>query len=399
MKIILPLILVVLAFLSNLIAQDSSIFKAPPEEETMVGIYGNDILQTQTGDYVIAGWIKYQSVHYRDHDLWLLKADKTGSEIWQRRLGGNSTDRANAIIQARDGNLLVAGETYSFGQGTYDMWLINLDVDGNISWHRTYGGSGIERAYDLCQAQDKGFVLTGFTEAPGRGSSDVIILKTDSLGNQEWSQTYGGEGIDRGYGICNLGNRGYAIAGYTTSNTSGGLDMLILRVDKNGYKLWEINYGGKKDDQARAILFTSDGGLIVAGGTYSEGSGLEDLICLRLDLEGKVLWKKVYGGKLSDGATAVAETVDGGFILTGYTESESAGYQDVWLLKLDNNGDQLWSRTFGGPTTDEANAVKQTSDDGYIVSGLSKSTGYRETDVWVIKTDSQGRKEWDQVFK
>jgi len=380
-------------------AQDSSIFKTPPQEKTMVGIYGNDLVETNDGDYVIAGWIKYQSVRYRDHDLWLLKSDAEGNEIWQRRLGGKSTDRANAIIETSTGNLLVAGETYSFGSGTYDAWLIMLNSNGDILWNRTYGGKGIERAFDLTEASDHGFVFTGFTESPGRGSSDVLIIKIDSSGNQVWKKTYGGKGIDRGYSICRLNGDGFAIAGYTTSNSRGGLDMLILRIDKKGNKLWETTYGGKGDDQARSILSIGDSSFAITGGTYSEGSGLEDLIFLKLGRTGKVISKQIYGGKLSDSGLGMSETTDGGFIVTGYTESEGSGYKDVWLMKLDRDGKQEWSRTFGGHTTDEAYAVVPTDDGGFVLSGLSKSTGYRETDVWAIKTDSKGSKIWDQVFK
>jgi len=380
-------------------AQDSSIFKAPPQEETMVGIYGNDLVKTHGGDYVIAGWIKYQSVRYRDHDLWILKSDAKGNEIWQRRLGGRSTDRANAIIETSSGDLLVAGETYSFGSGTYDAWLIMLNSKGDILWNRTYGSKGIERAFALTEAKDHGFVFTGFTESPGRGSSDVLIIKTDSSGNQIWKKTYGGKGIDRGYSICSLNGDGFVIAGYTTSNSRGGLDMLVLRIDENGNILSETTYGGKRDDQARSILFTEDGNYAVTGGTYSEGSGLEDLIFLKLDQTGKVVLKRVYGGKLSDSGLGMSETFDGGFVITGYTESEGEGYKDVWLLELDRSGKQEWSQTFGGATTDEAYAVVPTADGGFVLSGLSKSTGYRETDVWVIKTDSKGSKKWDQVFK
>ncbi|MEE1507355.1 MAG: hypothetical protein V1256_10430, partial [Candidatus Neomarinimicrobiota bacterium] len=183
------------------ISQDSSIFKAPPDMETMVGIYGNGIVEANDGGVVVVGWIKYQSKEYRDHDLWIIKTDQSGNEVWQRRLGGKSTDRANAVIKTKNGDFVIAGETYSFGEGTYDMWAIRFNDAGNIVWHKTYGGKGVDRAYAVCSGNDNGIILAGFSDSFGNGSSDGWVVKLDEWGKEIWSRSYGGPGVDRFYAI------------------------------------------------------------------------------------------------------------------------------------------------------------------------------------------------------
>ncbi len=380
-------------------SQDSTIFKDPPMMETMVGIYGNGVVEANDGGLVVAGWIKYQSTKYRDHDLWMIKTDEHGKEVWQRRLGGKSTDRANAVMKTMAGDFIVVGETYSFGKGTYDMWVIRIDEIGNILWHKTYGGKDVDRAYAVCEANDKGFIISGFSDSFGSGSSDGRLVKLDESGKELWSRSYGGTGIDRFYAVKPIPNVGYILTGYTTTMSKGGLDLWILLVDEQGDFLWEKRWGGKGDDRGTSITLFPDGKLLVVGGTYSQGRGRGDIICLKLDQKGNVLWEKTYGGNQTDGVNSISLTHKKDFILAGYTESKGKGYRDGWLIHLDKNGGKIWDHSFGGETTDQFNSVQQTRDGGFIISGSSKSTGYRETDVWVIKTDENGNLLWEEVFK
>lgn len=381
------------------ISQDSSIFKAPPDMETMVGIYGNGIVEANDGGVVVAGWIKYQSKEYRDHDLWIIKTDQSGNEVWQRRLGGKSTDRANAVIKTKNGDFVIAGETYSFGEGTYDMWAIRFNDAGNIVWHKTYGGKGVDRAYAVCSGNDNGIILAGFSDSFGNGSSDGWVVKLDEWGKEIWSRSYGGPGVDRFYAIKPIKDVGYVLTGYTTTTSKGGLDLWILLINDQGELLWEKRWGGKSDDRGNTIAISPDGKIHIAGGTYSRGKGREDIVYLKLDQKGTLLWEKSYGGEQSDGANSMIITSKGELVFAGYTESKGEGYRDGWIVQTDKNGKKIWDKTYGGATTDQFNSIQELRDGGYIISGLSKSTGYRETDIWVIKTDSTGEVLWEQVFK
>ena len=247
------------------ISQDSSIFKAPPDMETMVGIYGNGIVEANDGGVVVVGWIKYQSKEYRDHDLWIIKTDQSGNEVWQRRLGGKSTDRANAVIKTKNGDFVIAGETYSFGEGTYDMWAIRFNDAGNIVWHKTYGGKGVDRAYAVCSGNDNGIILAGFSESFGEGSSDGWVVKLDEWGKEIWSRSYGGPGVDRFYAIKPIKDVGYVLTGYTTTTSKGALDLWILLINDQGELLWEKRWGGKSDDRGNTIAISPDGKIHIAG--------------------------------------------------------------------------------------------------------------------------------------
>ena len=153
---------------------------------------------------------------------------------------------------------------------------------------------------------------------------------------------------------------------------------------------WDKTFGGSKDDKAYSIAQTSDGGYIVAGDTESKGAGLDDVWVIKLDKNGNKEWDKTFGGKYYDEPYSIAQTSDGGYIVAGYTDSKGAGGEDVWVIKLDKNGNKEWDKTFGGSDWDKANSVIQTSDGGYIVAGDTESKGAGGDDAWVIKLDKNG---------
>ncbi|MHA2635190.1 MAG: InlB B-repeat-containing protein [bacterium JZ-2024 1] len=155
-------------------------------------------------------------------------------------------------------------------------------------------------------------------------------------------------------------------------------------------KVWARTYGWADGDWAGFIQQTSDGGYIVAGDTYSFGAGSRDIWVLKLDANGNVLWQKTYGGANWDGADSIQQTSDGGYIVAGSTYSFGAGYRDIWVLKLDANGNVLWQKTYGGGNWDRAYSIQQTSDGGYIVAGDTYSFGAGSSDIWVLKLDANG---------
>ena len=370
----------------------------PPEIETMVGIYGHSIDLTSDGGFIVAGYIKYQSRGFRDHDLWILKADSAGREEWHRTFGGKSTDRGYSVRQTADGGYIVAGETHSFGNG-YQFLLIKTDAHGNDEWHRTFGGSGTDRAYELDITSDGGFILAGFTDSKGQGKDDFLIIKLDSHGSVEWNQKYGGKGIDRAYSIRQEKNGGYVVLGNTDSKGAGKSDIWLVRLDSDGTAVWDTTFGGALADEGRCVRQASDGGFFISGTVYDETLHRGDLAVMKLDEKGSLQWQQVLGGPVTEKGERLIETADGGVAVVGYTDSYGAGYADVWLVKLDRDGKMRWAETFGGATTDWGYDIKQAADGGFLISGISKSTGYRATDVWIICTDAEGYKKWDRVFR
>ena len=166
--------------------------------------------------------------------------------------------------------------------------------------------------------------------------------------------------------------------------------LIFLVLPLANAQQWAITYGGSDWDEALLIQETDDGGYIVAGYTYSFGAGNEDIWVLKLDEDGNVEWQKTYGGSDEDWAHSIQQTSDGGYIVAGYTYSFGAGEGDFWVLKLDENGNVEWQKTYGGSDYDRAKSIQQTDDGGYIVAGSTYSFGAGYYDFWVLKLDENG---------
>ncbi len=314
------------------------------------------------------------------------------ASYWAKAYGGNGWDSAfsvHSVRQTADGGFIVAGETDSFGAGSIDFLVLKLDTNGNISWQKTYGASGYDYAESIQQTVDGGYVVVGWTNSFGAGNYDFLVLKLDANGNISWQKTYGGTLGDGAESIQQTSDGGYIVLGETDSFGAENGDFWVLKLDANGNVQWQKTYGGGLFDRARSIQQTSDSGYIMGGMTESFGAGSGDAWILKLDSNGNVQWQKTYGGSNFDGA-AIQQTSDGGYIMAGRTASFGAGSDDVWVLKLDTNGNVQWQKTYGGSGSEITPSIQQTSDGGYIVGGVTNFFGSGNDDIWVLKLDSNG---------
>jgi len=352
--------------------------------------YATFIQLTSDGGYIVAGYTySFDAPGY--NDMWILKLDSSGNVTWQKAYGGGSHNEiATSIQQTSDGGYIVAGYTYSFGAGDNDFWVLKLDASGNVTWQKTYGGSYHDEAYSIHQTSDGGYIVAGFTGSFGAGGYDFWVLKLDSSGNITWQKTYGGSSYEYANSIEQTSDGGYIIAGYTSSFGAGSQDMWILKLDSSGNVTWQKTYGGSESDMAYSIQQTSDGGYIVAGRMEPSGAGYYNFWVLKLNASGNVTWQKTYSGSSYDEAKSIKQTSDGGYIVAGYTESFGAGYEDIWVLKLDSSGNVTWQKTYGGSNDDRAKTIKQTSDGGYIVAGSTESYGAGYYNIWVLKLTATG---------
>ncbi len=312
---------------------------------------------------------------------------------WERTFGGAGTDNANSVRQTSDGGYIITGYTDSYGSGSTDAWLIKTDSTGKEKWNRTFGRSGYNYGYSVLQANDGGYIITGSIGA--LLSSNVWLIKTDVSGNKLWDKTFGGSKSDGGSGgrsVQQTSDGGYIIAGNTYSYGAGGSDAWLIKTDLNGNKLWDRTFGGSNSDAANSVQQTSDGGYIIAGNTYSYGAGGSDAWLIKTDLNGNKLWDRTFGGSNSGAANSVQQTSDGGYIIVG------ANNNNAWLIKTDSSGKNEWDKTFGGPGNDDANSVLQANDGSYIIIGSTRSFGAGEDDIWLIKTDAFGNSLWDKTF-
>jgi hypothetical protein len=267
-----------------------------------------------------------------------------------------------------------------------------------ITFQKTFGGTAEDGPNSVIQTNDGGYIITGQTKNFGAGDFAVYLIKTDVNGDSLWTKTFGGTGTDVGFSIKQTTDGGYIIAGSTLSFGSGDFDIYLIKTDSIGSPLWSKTFGGTNDDEGFSVQQTTDGGYIITGSTDSFGSGDYDAYLIKTDANGDTLWTKIFGGIFNDLAYSVQQTTDGGYIVVGYTVSFGAGNADVYLIKTDANGNSLWSKTFGGAIDDQGYLVQQTMDGGYIVAGKATSFGAGNSDVYLIKTDPNGNSLWIKTF-
>ena len=265
-------------------------------------------------------------------------------------------------------------------------------------WTKTFGGSEDEFGYSVQQTYDGGYIITGRTEFYGAGDYDVWLIKADALGDTVWTKTFGGSDDDRGRSVQQTSDGGYIITGRTESYGAGFSDVWLIRTDATGDTVWTWTFGGSDDDWGQSGQQTSDGGYIITGGTKSYGAGSHDFWLIKTDALGDTIWTKTFGGSEWDSGNSVQQTSDGGYIITGSTESYGAGSYDFWLIKTDSSGDTVWTKTFGGSEFDWGQSGQQTSDGGYIITGRTGSYGAGSNDVWLIRVAPDGEPSADTTF-
>jgi hypothetical protein len=319
---------------------------------------------------------------------------KISSGGWIKTLGGSGNDVGSSVDVTLDGGYIITGYTWSYGAGNSDVYLIKTDGSGNETWHKTFGGASTDEGYSVQQTLDGGYIITGIN---GANNFDVYLIKTDSSGSETWHKTFGGSSMDFGLEVQQTTDGGYIIGGCTES-FGGYRQVYLIKTDASGTEQWHKIYGGNWEwDQCYSVQPTSDGGYILAGCTECYGAGSSDVWLIKTDADGDTIGTNTFGGSNYDFANSVRQTTDGGYIITGATNSYGAGGWDVYLIKTDANGIAIWTKTFGGSNDDVGNSVQLTLDGGYIITGSTQS-GAGEYDVYLIKTDANGDKLWEKTF-
>lgn len=349
---------------------------------------GNAVQQLEDGGFLITGLTTTMDQGIRK--IWLLKIDSGGNLRWQRQYGSALYQSGEALILTLDGSIAVVGATLAERPDNYDLSFIKTDRNGQELWNRTFGGPGWDWGSYLAETVDAGFILIGWTDSKGAGGGDLWLIKTDSQGNEQWQQTYGGPDLDRGQHVLTTDDGGYLLTGTTVSHSIGREDLWVIKTDAMGRVEWQRVLGGAADDEGQYALAARDGGYLVLGSTTSYGSGESDIWLVRLSAEGAIMWTRTYGGAGRDWGNALTAS-DDGYLIVGTTLSEGAGESDIWLLRIDWDGNKVWSRTYGGAGYDFGQSLQRTAEGDYIFTGMTHSFGAGDSDIWLIKVDESGR--------
>jgi|AntAceMinimDraft_16_1070373.scaffolds.fasta_scaffold07990_4 hypothetical protein len=358
---------------------------------------GSSVLQTDDGGYLIAGHTESYGAGGRD--IYLIKTDENGDTLWTRTYGGIGDDQASILLSSNGNKYLIVGETSSFGNGSCDVYAVKIQNNGDTIWTKTYGGVDEDCGFGGVQSNDTIALIVGSTMSYSPVFNSIYVIKINVNRDTLWENMYYKNTANYGFDIIETNLNEYLITGSTSNvgnNTSR--DCFIIKTDNDGDTIWTKTYGGTDDDQAFSACLTNDNCYIISGTTKSYGQGGFDIFLMKLNADGDELWMKTYGGIADDWGGTVQKTIDSGFIITGYTESYGAGGWDVYLIKTDANGDTLWTRTFGGAGDEWGSSVKQTSDNGYIISGYTNSYG-GNYDAFLIKTNELGIIGFQKIYK
>lgn len=374
------------------------------------------ITKTQDGGYAILGYAQSSDGDVLNKtndsfDYWLLKFDANDNLQWQKTYGGSENDRGNDIVQTNGGGFAIFGFSQSNNEdvtenaGASDFWISKLDASGNISWEKSFGFAGVDNGISVIQTNDNGYLLTGVLDVSASGGlgnsktthskhagGDYWAIKLNTSGDEQWTKFYGGSFTDTPYDVIQTDDNGYIIIGSSDSNdvdiknNKGSYDFWVIKISNTGTLLWEKSFGGSQIDEARAITDSGDGNYIIVGDTrsndldVSNNNGAADLWIIKISPAGDLIWEKTIGGSSFDVGRSISKTQDNGFVISGSSRSTDGdvttnqGQNDAWVLKIDANANLIWQKTIGGSEIDFAYDAVELNNKTIIAVGESSSS-------------------------
>lgn len=357
---------------------------------------GNSVELTADGGFIIAG--ATNSLGAGGFDVYLLKTDSVGNVIWQKTFGGSGNDYGSSVRQTADGGYIIAGTKGSTGVEGIDVYLIKTDTAGNVIWEKTFGGIGDDIGYEVRKTLDGGYIVAG--TCPGGDGEinpepDAFLLKTDAAGNFSWQKNFGNA-------QANYWAEGHAVEvtsdGFLLTGTAESLapdltfahDLYLVKTDTSGNMLWEKTIAAPGGQQGNSIIQTADGGFVIVGQADVVVAGnvsIADSYLLKTDSQGIKEWETTCGAGGWDNGYEVRQTTDGGYIFTGLYGDRNG---EAYLVKTNAAGTAQWTKTFGGDGADAGHSLRQTPDGGFVIVGSTNSAGAGDIDVYFIKTDANG---------
>lgn len=317
---------------------------------------------------------------------------------WAKTYGGDSEDSPWEIVSLPNSGFAIAGRTRSFGNGSENFLFFIADSNGTPLLQKVFGANNLDEPYTMTRTNDGGYLIVGNTNSFGEGSKDILFLKLNSDGGIEWQKTIGGYDDENAISVIQTSDGSYVAAGWSFSVGAGGTDAWVLKIAPDGSLQWQKTYGSKGYDFAYSVAETTDGGIIFVGNSDVSSGNDNDAWIVKLDNSGEVVWQKTYGGSKDESATKVLQNSDGTFIVGAWSKSFGNGSSDFWLLKLDSDGSVIWQKAYLGNGEDNFFTLERTKDNGYILVGGSNSIGSSDYDFLVVKVNENGSLLWKKSY-
>lgn len=363
----------------------------------------SEIIRTNDGGFIAIG-----SALSNDWNYWVLKFDSDLNLIWEKKYGGSRADFGKSIIETYDGNFVINGYSsssdgnISVNNGNYDVWIAKIDVEGNIIWEKSYGGSGSEFVTEesLIKSKLGGYVFTATTNSndidvsKNYGGNDVWVVNINDSANIVWEKTYGGTKDDFSNRIKLTADSSYYLSNIVLSDDNnisfnyGGKDIWLFRINQLGDLLWQKNIGGSGTENQCDFTTTTDNGIILTlqtnskDGDIQENYGFKDICYIKLDANGKIEWHKVFGGSLDEAVGDIKQLSDGSFVSVCKTSSTdyyigfNYGKNDICAIKLNSGGELEWTKILGGSNDEYSNSLLEFSSNELLVAGVTNSEDY-----------------------
>lgn len=322
-----------------------------------------------------------------------------GQVTFQKTIGGTDDDRAFSLTFTPDGGYVVCGLTNSFGSPNLDVLLHKFNVCGEVEWSKTYPSETIDEPGFKASAivlDDEGFLI--ITNTLLGGSTSVLLIKTDPMGEVLWSHIYGGSDQDLSHNTLILPTNEILVS--VSSRSFGGVlrDIQLLKLSATGTILWAKNYDNGNNDNPMTMYYMPDGTFTIIGLTYGAGAGAHDGYLMRVGENGEFLWGKAYGGSSTDYFRHGIPTNDGGFIMVGRTESFGGSVPDGLIVKVDELGNLEWAKKYIGSALEDVITVRQATDGNYYLVGYTDSFGNGGFDLFLMKINTLGEQLWAKTY-
>jgi hypothetical protein len=349
-------------------------------------IYTRDVLQLLDSNYLVIG----SSSGYGDYsaNAYIMKLNQSGNHLWTRWFGGAQTEWFFEGVQNADSTMVFVGYTNSFTYGGYDIYVVKTDKTGNLIWQKNFGGQDWDFAYSISKTFDGGYLICGETYSFGNGNNDGFLLKINDNGDSLWMNMYGGTQNDVAYKVIELSDQSIAFTGSTNSHGFGQEDIWYVRATQTGVVIKDTTYGTAAKEEGKSLIETQTNYIIITGKKFNALNNSTDMGLTKINYSGNIYWDDFLGGNNEDQSFDVFyHPAYDEYFYVGETNSFGQGANDFIIYGFTEYLGFIYGNTFGTIQNESCYSGKATYDKGIIAAGETDfGNGIRS--IYLVKLDS-----------